>query len=82
MHKAQHFSFVTFFFFPGFISKFLRKKSQQNVSKNENYHEKLQNVSVHYKDLKMTSPKLDLELALDNSFLKFLIFFNIFCLSL
>ena len=52
MHEAQLFSFVTFFFFPGFISKFPRKKSQQDVSKNENYHEKLQNMSVHYKDLK------------------------------
>ena len=52
MHEAQFFSFVTFFFFPGFISKFPRKKSQQDVSKNENYHEKLQNMSVHYKDLK------------------------------
>ena len=52
MHKAHPFSFVTFFFFLAISQSFLVKKFYQNVSKNENYYEKLQNVLVHYKDLK------------------------------
>ena len=81
MHEAHLFSFATFFSFLALTQSFQEKKVNKMFLKMRITIKTSKHVSSLQR-LERTSPKLDFELALDNSFVKFLIFLKYFLFEL